>query len=205
MSNTPDSTTKRNPIKEIFEPFVNLVHAPRALWGINVPFFLEGLVYFGILTILGKYLSGNVALTDLHAGWVYSAFTGGITFAMFFLGGVSDRIGVRVALVLALGFMLVGRLLLALSGSLGLGTGLSSAMFVLILGGLFLVVIGWGMFQPAAYAGVKKFTTPATATMGYAMVYALMNLGAFMSGIISPPVRRAFVAVFPPNGLTAVF
>ena len=34
--------------------------------------------------------------------------------------------------------------------------------------------------------------------MGYAMLYALMNLGGFLPGIISPPVRRAF-------GITGVF
>jgi len=34
--------------------------------------------------------------------------------------------------------------------------------------------------------------------MGYAMLYALMNLGGFMPGLISPPVRKAF-------GITGVF
>ena len=28
--------------------------------------------------------------------------------------------------------------------------------------------------------------------MGYAMLYALMNLGGFLPGIISPPIRKAF-------------
>lgn len=34
--------------------------------------------------------------------------------------------------------------------------------------------------------------------MGYAMLYALMNLGAFLPGIVSPPVRKAF-------GITGTF
>jgi hypothetical protein len=42
------------------------------------------------------------------------------------------------------------------------------------------VIIGYGMYQPAAYAGVRKFTTPKTAAMGYAMLYALMNLGGWL-------------------------
>jgi len=41
--------------KELGETLVAFVKAPRALWGINLPYILEGLVYFGILTILGKY------------------------------------------------------------------------------------------------------------------------------------------------------
>lgn len=182
-----------------------MIKAPRALWGINISYFIEGLAYFGILTILGKYLSENVELMDLHAGWVYSVFTGGITFAMFFLGGLSDKIGVRLALAISLALMVIGRLLVALSGSLGLAAGLHSFMFMLVLAGLFVVVIGYGMYQPAAYAGIKQFTDKKTAAMGYAMIYALMNLGAFVSGVISPPIRRAFENKYPPNGLTAVF
>ncbi len=198
-------TQVKNPLREIIDPFINLVKAPRALWGINVSYFLEGLVYFGILTILGKYLSENVELKDLHAGWVYSGFTGGITFAMLFLGGVSDRIGVRVALILSLALMVFGRFFIAASGSFGLSSGMGSPMFFFVILGLFMVVIGYGMYQPAAYAGVKKFTNKKTATMGYAMIYALMNLGAFFSGIISPRIRPHFEDKFPPNGLTAVF
>lgn len=142
---------------------------------------------------------------DLHAGWVYSAFTGGITFAMFFLGGFSDKIGVRVALILSLSLMVIGRFLIAAADTLGLSNGLGSPMFIMIAAGLLVVVIGYGMYQPAAYAGIKKFTDKKTATMGYAMIYALMNLGAFVSGIISPPIRRTFEGIYPPNGLTAVF
>ncbi len=53
--------------KELGETFRAFFKAPKALWGINVPYVLEGLVYFGILTILGKYSSENVGLTDTQA------------------------------------------------------------------------------------------------------------------------------------------
>ncbi|PID38038.1 MAG: MFS transporter [Proteobacteria bacterium] len=46
--------------------------------------------------------------------------------------------------------------------------------------GMVLVLIGYGMYQPAAYAGVRKFTSPKTAAMGFAMLYALMNLGGWL-------------------------
>ncbi len=185
--------------KEVVDPFVHFAHAPRALWAINLSYLLEGLVYFGILTVLGKYLSEDVGLSDLHAGWVYSLFTGGITAAMLILGGVADKIGVRKALLAALGLMVGGRFLLAASGTFfeyHLGAG--SPMFFFVLAGLFLVVVGYGMYQPASYAGVKEFTNKKTAAMGYAMIYAVMNLGAFFSGLLSPPVRKGYgiVGVF---------
>ena len=99
----------KNALSELGQTLVAFAKAPKALWGINIPYVIEGLVYFGILTILGKYCSENVGLSDLHAGWVYSAVTGGITFAMLMLGGVSDKIGVRRSLALALFVMVIGR------------------------------------------------------------------------------------------------
>ncbi|MCK6623065.1 MAG: MFS transporter [Calditrichaceae bacterium] len=191
--------------KEISDPFVNFVKAPKALWGINIPYVIEGLVYFGILTILGKYCSENVALSDLHAGWVYGFVTGGITFAMLLFGGVSDKIGVGRSLALALAMMMAGRALVALSGSVPLGSGMGSPMFFTMIAGLFMMVVAYGLYQPAAYAGVKRYTNPQTAAMGYAVLYGLMNLGAFFSGFVSSNTRHVFESAFPPNGLTAVF
>ncbi len=191
--------------KELGETFVAFVKAPKALWGINVPYIIEGLVYFGILTILGKYCSENVQLTDPQAGWVYSFVTGGITFAMLVLGGVSDKIGVRRSLILAFFVMFLGRALVGLSGTVPLGHGITSPMFFVMIAGLTLMVLGYGLYQPASYAGVKRYTNPQTAAMGYAVIYGLMNLGAFLSGFISPLTRHRFESVFPPNGLSAVF
>jgi len=200
-----DTQEKKSPLQEIVEPFIGLARAPRALWGVYLPYVLEGLVYFGILTILGKFSSENVGLSDIVAGWVYGGVTGGITFAMLLLGGVSDKIGVRRSLALALLTMMVGRLLISFSGTFDLGTGVGSPMFVMMCAGLFLMVVAYGLYQPAAYAGVKRYTNPKTAAMGYAVVYGLMNLGAFFSGFISPLFRHNYVDTFPPNGLTAVF
>ncbi len=186
--------------KELGETFVAFVKAPRALWGINIPYILEGLVYFGILTILGKYCSENVALSDLHAGWVYGGVTGGITFAMLLMGGVVDKIGVRLSMALSLGIMAFGRLLISLSGTLSLPTGMGSPMFFLMVVGLFFMVVSYGLYQPGAYAGVKRYTNPKTSTMGYAVIYSFMNLGAFLAGAISSNTRPLFENIFPTLG-----
>jgi len=191
--------------KELRDTFVAFFKAPKALWGINVPYIIEGLVYFGILTILGKFASENLGVTDAQAGLIYSFVTGGITFAMLVLGGWSDKLGIRKSLVLSFIMMLVGRIIVSLSGSFNFGHGLWSPMFFIMIAGLLLMVTAYGLFQPAAYAGVKRYTTKKTAAMGYAVIYGLMNLGAFLSGFISSFTRHSFENIFPPNGLTAVF
>ncbi|MFA3782049.1 MFS transporter [Melioribacteraceae bacterium 4301-Me] len=190
--------------KELEETFLAFVKAPKALWGINLPYVIEGLVYFGILTVLGKFCSENVKLTDIQAGWVYSFVTGGITLAMVILGGYSDKIGVRRSLILAFAVMLIGRIFLAGSDTLHFSSGFLSPMFFVLIIGLFFMVVGYGLYQPAAYAGVKRYTTPKTAPMAYGAIYGLMNLGAFFSGFVSPLVRHHNEKNFPPNGLAAV-
>jgi dipeptide/tripeptide permease len=86
---------------------------------------------------------------------------------------------------------LIGRVLLALAPEAGT-TGLWGSAHLLTLLGILGIIIGLGIYQPACYTAIKKFTTKENAAMGYAMLYALMNLGGFLPGIISPPIRHSF-------------
>jgi MFS family permease len=168
-------------LKEVRQPFVDLIHAPRALWGINLAYLFEGMVYFGMLGYLAMYFNEYVGLGDISAGRMVMVLTAGITIAMFFLGGVADKYGVRFALLAAFCVMLIGRVVLSSAPNVEAGgTGLWSPVHLIAMGGILLIVIGYGMYQPAAYAGVKQFTTEKTAAMGYAMLYALMNLGGWL-------------------------
>ena len=183
MSDTPE---KKSPLKEITQPFVDLMHAPRALWGINIAYVLEGMVYFGMLGYLAIHFSdfifGGMKHADELSHTNVMVLTAGITIAMFFLGFVADKWGVRFALVSAFFLMLIGRVLISGAPTvLGLQpAGLFSPLHLVTVAGMLFVVVGYGMYQPAAYAGVRKFTTPKTAAMGFAMLYALMNLGAWL-------------------------
>ena len=86
---------------------------------------------------------------------------------------------------------------MTLSPEIGV-TGLWNSAHLFAMLGIFGIILGYGIYQPACYAGVKQLTDEKTSAMGYAMLYALMNLGGFFPGIISPPVRRSF-------GITGVF
>jgi MFS family permease len=195
----------KNAFKELKETFVAFFTAPRALWGINLPYLLEGIVYFGILTEMVIFLSQNMELTDPQATLVLSFLTGGITLAMVILGGLADKFGIRKSLAIAFTTLLIGRILLSLSGTIPLGKGIFSPMFFVMIGSLVFIIIGYGLYQPAAYAGIKRYTTPKTKSMGYAVVYALMNLGAFIFGIMAKFIRDPFEEAFGSTGITGVF
>lgn len=177
---------KRGPWREIVQPFIDLVHAPRALWGINLGYLLEGMVYFGMLNYLAMHFTDfvfrGVSQPDVHSHHMVMILTAGITISMFFFGFVADKRGVRKALLYAFCLMLVGRFIISAAPTLfGLQpAGLWSPLQIVTIAGILCVVLGYGMYQPAAYAGVRQFTSPRTAGMAFAMLYALMNMGGYL-------------------------
>lgn len=178
--------------KELIQPFKDLFKASRALWGINLSYLLEGITYFGVVGYLVIYFTDFVKLDDISAGQMVGFQTAGITLAMLFLGATVDWIGVKKALIYSLIFMLIGRLFLTLGPRITSDTGLWSSAHLIAMIGLLGIIIGYGIYQPACYAAVKQFTNEKTAAMGYAMLYAIMNLGGFLPGIMAPPIRQAF-------------
>jgi MFS family permease len=184
-------------IMDLTQPFVDLAHTSRALLGVNLSYVLEGLTYFGVVGLLAIFFNDFIGLNDIDAGRMVGILTAGITIAMLFLGATVDWIGLRKALLIALSLMLVGRIFLTISPEIGV-PGLWNSAHIFAMIGILGIILGYGIYQPACYAGVKQLTNEKTSAMGYAMLYALMNLGGFLPGIISPPVRRAF-------GITGVF
>jgi POT family proton-dependent oligopeptide transporter len=182
---------RKSPLREIVQPFIDVAHAPRALWGVNLPYLIEGFVYFGTVGYLAMYFNEYIGLDDIWAGRMVGVLTAGITIAMFFLGGVADRRGVRMALLGAFVLMLAGRIGLSVVPGLHLGSArVQSAANGAALGGILLIVCGYGLYQPAAYAAVRQFTSKKTAAMGYAMLYALMNLGGWLPTFLTPLRQR---------------
>ena len=181
-----------SPLREIIQPFIGLMRAPQALWAVYLSTLMEGFVYFGMLIYLAMYFNEYAGLSDLRAGWMVGTLTSGITLSMLFFGGSADRLGLRRAILMSLALMLLGRTLLALAPRLGLAAGgLASPFIALALAGILLVVLGYGIYVPAGYAAVRRFTTPASASMGFAMLYAVMNLGAWLPTFMAP-IRQHF-------------
>jgi POT family proton-dependent oligopeptide transporter len=172
---------------EITQPFIDLIHAPRALWGVNLAYTIEGFSYFGILTYLAihfsDYVFRGVEHADIWSHEMVMVLTAGIAITMVLLGFVPDKIGVRRGLIFSFSVLLVGRIIISAAPTIfGLQpAGLWSSLHLVTMAGIVLITIGYGVYQPAAYAAVRQFTTPKTASMAYAMLYALMNAGSSLA------------------------
>ncbi|MFH1861821.1 MAG: MFS transporter [bacterium] len=162
-----------------------LLKASRGFWLINLVNFGDGISYFGILTLLTLFLHADVGFSDQWTGISVSFFTGAVT--LFMLGGgfVSDKLGVRRALTVALGILAFGRIFLILAPELGMGLPAQSAAWSAMV----LMALGSGIIQPALYAGAKEYTDPRTAAVSFSLVYAIMNLGIVSENFLSPFIR----------------
>ena len=161
----------------------------------NFANFGDSIAYFGILTLLTRFLGTNLGMTDHMTGISVSFFTGFVTLFMFGGGFISDRFGVRRALTFSLFVLVVGRVLLAMSPTFG------SMSHTTAWTGLFFQALGEGVLYPAIYAATKEYTDERTATIGYGFVYAIMNLGIIGENFLSPYVRTSdhFISVGSRN------
>lgn len=73
-------------LKEVTQPFKDLIHSPRALWGINISYLLEGLTYFGVVGLLTIFFTEDIGLNDIQSGQMVGFLTAGITLSMLFFG-----------------------------------------------------------------------------------------------------------------------
>jgi len=178
-----------------------LFMASRAFWIVNLVSFGDGIAYFGVLTLLTRYLGTDLAMGTARAGLAVSLFTGLVTLAVAGGGWVADKLGVRRALLASLGVILIGRALLAFCPHLEIGSMASfSAVAALVI-----MALGYGVLEPSMYSGVKEYPDPRTAAISFSLLYAIMNLGIVASNFISPYLRTdsSFIQLgaFSINGL----
>ena len=171
-------------VSEFFKSFADLRHTPRAFWYVVGAFVFESMAYFGMLLLMTLYLTEDLGWSDGTAGLTVSLFTGSVTLFMLGAGSYAERFGLRRAILFALIISTLARVAYSYGASLG-----ATAAAVAVLGGLFVVSIGSAILQPVCYSGVKQYTDESTSSMGYGLIYALMNLGIVVVAGLSVWIR----------------
>jgi len=169
----------------VLRPFSELTRAPRAIWYVIGAFVIDSTAYFGVLTLMTTYLGRDLGWGDVYAGMTVSIFTMLVTLAMLGIGSAAEAFGLRRAILLGLAVAAIGRAVYCLAPEAA-GPATSSGLVIL---GLLQVAMSSGVLQPVCYSGVKQFTDEKTSSMGYAVIYALMNLGIVAVGALSAWVR----------------
>lgn len=192
------------------ETLAVLVKASRGFWLVNWVNFGDGIAYFGLLALMTLFLESRVGFSAHGSTVAVSVFTGFVTlFMVLGAGALSDRLGSRRALSVAIAIVLVGRVILVLAPNAGGATAIAALAWAAIL----VMGFGEGVVQPAMYAGVKEYTDARTATLGYAFLYSIMNLGIVAGEAVSPLVRETWarriegadVKAQPTAGITGAF
>jgi len=178
-------------LRQFFNSFTDILKSPRALWLVIGAFVVDAAAYFGVLTLMTTYLSTGLAWGDKWAGLTVSIFTMLITLLMLGLGSVAEGFGLRRAIIAGLVLTLVGRGLYCLAP----GAGSPTLVVGTVILSLLVVASGEAILQPVCYSGIKQYTDARTNSMGYGLIYALMNLGIVVIATLSSWIRPAVQAI----------
>jgi proton-dependent oligopeptide transporter, POT family len=181
---TQSSETGR---KNFLHSFSDLLRLPRAFWIVIAAFVIDSSAYFGMLTLMTVYLSTDLVWGDAWAGTTVSVFTMLVTLFMLGAGSYAERFGLRKAILLALGLALIGRIVYSLAP----GFAHPALIVAAVIFGVLVVALGEAILQPVCYSGVKQYTDAKTSSMGYGLIYAIMNLGIVGMGTLSAWLRPA--------------
>ncbi len=169
-----------------FKDFSVLKETRSEYWGIQVINFLDCTIYFAMIAIASVFLSDDLGLNDANAGYVIALFTTATTIFLFISGMVTDWLGIKKAIYIAMGSMLVLRLGMAVVGLVD-----TIPHRGWIAAGLFLLMAPFmAMLQTVFQAANKRFTTTRSRSAGFSLWYLFMNLGAMCGGLLIDLVRR---------------
>jgi len=161
-------------------------------WVANGMELFERLAYYGQQTVLSVFLRDHLGLNELQSGQLSSVFGGLIYFLPIFAGTLADKFGFRRAfsfafLVLAIGYFLIGSTGMDPFRSMYDGLPLYGVLVAILV----FTAIGGSFIKPSVLGTVAITSSPDVKSLGYAIYYWLVNMGAALGPLIAFFVRDA--------------
>ncbi len=153
----------------------------------------ERLAYYGQQIVFMVYMRDKLGFTESEAGQLSGIF-GGVLYLLPVLGGtLADKWGFRKAFhvafsILALGYFLIGSL--GMSAFSGIYGGYTHFWLVMIF--LLITAFGGSFIKPSVLGTVAAASTEDSKSLGYAIYYWLVNVGAMLGPTIAYFVRDKF-------------
>jgi len=161
-----------------------------SFWVANVMELFERLAYYGQATILSLFLRDHLNFSEVEAGQLSSIFGGLIYLLPVFAGALADKFGFRKAFsfaffVLAIGYFLIGSTGMEMFSSFYPKENLYWLLTVILI----FTAIGGSFIKPSVLGTVALTSTPESKSLGYAIYYWLVNIGAAIGPLLAFFVR----------------
>jgi POT family proton-dependent oligopeptide transporter len=159
-------------------------------WVANGMELFERLAYYGQATVLSIFLRDHLHFTEIEAGQLSSLF-GGLIYLLPIVGGtLADRFGFRRAFTTAFSILAVGYFLIGSAGISGLQelyAGLP--LYWVLVPILIFTAFGGSFIKPSVLGTVAVTARPETKSLGYAVYYWIVNIGAALGPLLAYVVR----------------
>jgi MFS family permease len=174
----PPSAKKENAFIKYFKDFKVLKETRKEYWGLQIINMLDCTAYFAMFNIIVLSLSQNYGFNDINAGYVFMIFTSTTTICLFFSGVITDWLGIKRALFLAIFGLLITRVGMVFAA----GMPSTTMRDIVVIVSLFLMAPFMAMIQTVFQAANKRFTTKRSRSAGFNLWYLFMNVGAAAGG-----------------------
>jgi len=162
-------------------------------WIANGMELFERLAYYGQATVLSIFLRDHLHFNEVRVGVLSSVFGGSIYFLPIFAGTLADKFGFRRAFSIAFFTLAVGYFLIGSTGMeafQGVYKGLPLFWVLIVI--LVLTAAGGSFIKPSVLGTVAATSRPETKSLGFAVYYWLVNVGAAIGPFIAFGVRSAY-------------
>ncbi len=166
-------------------------------WVANGMELFERLAYYGQQIVFMIYLRNKLGFTETEAGQLSGIF-GGLIYLLPILGGtLADKWGFRRAFniafsILALGYFLIGSVGMAAFA----GVYSNFNLYWLLMIFLVFTAFGGSFIKPSVLGTVAVTSKEETKSLGFAVYYWLVNIGAMLGPTIAYFVRDSFGNAF---------
>jgi proton-dependent oligopeptide transporter, POT family len=177
-------------VADYFRGFAVLRDTAREYWAIQVVNFLYMTAYFALTDIAVVFLSEQFGFSDERASHMFTPFSVIVTLCLLVSGLVSDWLGIRRALYVAMGGSLVLHAVIAMAG---LQPDLPNRETI-VLYALWALAPFIAMGQTVFQAANRRYTTGRSRGAGFNLWYLFMNVGAACAGFLVDIVRKGLHA-----------
>ena len=164
-----------------------------SFWVANIMELFERLAYYGQQIVFMIYLRNKLGFSESAAGQLSGWFGGLIYLLPILAGTLADKWGFRRAFsvafsILALGYFLIGSMGMSIfSGIYGAGPNYWLLFLFLIF-----TAFGGSFIKPSVLGTVAVASKQETKSLGFAIYYWLVNVGAMIGPTLAYFVRDSF-------------